>query len=360
MARQKTKMDPSDASLSAVEQALNLDLAADAPAGADAPKAKVAAPEIKLPNISDTGLTLPKIDAERPVAQAAAPEIQSRPVVAPDTARVANDDRRDTATLVRAFAVRPSRKAYWMAGLASLAWVGAIAYLLFTRYGQLPGGITDALTAYGPAGWMALAFGTVAPVMFFFVLAGLYTRTQEMRLVSRAMTDAALRLAEPELVASDSIVSLSQAIRREVAAMGDGIERAVARAGELETIVRGEISTLERAYADNEIRLRSLIDELVTQRESVVGNSERVRLAITGAHENLSKDLEVASRSIADAVSVAGDRVTSSLGDKGEQITRALGQAGDRMVDEITGRGNDLVDRLQITSTDVSDKLAHA
>ena len=61
----------------------------------------------------------------------------------------------------------------------------------------------------------------------------------------------------------------------------------------LETIVRGEISTLERAYADNEIRLRSLIDELVTQREAVVGNAERVKLAISGAHDGLAKDLDL-------------------------------------------------------------------
>ena len=48
-----------------------------------------------------------------------------------------------------------------------------------------------------------------------------------------------------------------------VAAVGDGVERALARAGELETLVRGEIATLERAYSDNEIRIRSLVDELV-------------------------------------------------------------------------------------------------
>ena len=43
-----------------------------------------------------------------------------------------------------------------------------------------------------------------------------------------------MRLAEPEGVARDSIVTVGQAIRREVAAMGDGVERALARAGELE------------------------------------------------------------------------------------------------------------------------------
>ena len=35
-------------------------------------------------------------------------------------------------------------------------------------------------------------------------------------------------------------------------AMGDGIERAIARAGELETLVANEVAALERAYSDNE------------------------------------------------------------------------------------------------------------
>ena len=42
-------------------------------------------------------------------------------------------------------------------------------------------------------------------------------------------------------VATESIVSVGQAIRREVAAMGDGVdERALARAGELESLVHNE------------------------------------------------------------------------------------------------------------------------
>ena len=61
-------------------------------------------------------------------------------------------------------------------------------------------------------------------------------RANEMRLTARSMTEVAIRLAEPETVATEQVVSLSQAIRREVASLGDGIERALARASELETI----------------------------------------------------------------------------------------------------------------------------
>ena len=47
------------------------------------------------------------------------------------------------------------------------------------------------------------------------------------------MAEMAVKLADPQSFASDQVVNLSGAIRREIASMGDGIERALARAGEL-------------------------------------------------------------------------------------------------------------------------------
>ena len=115
----------------------------------------------------------------------------------------------------------------------------------------------------------------VGPVVFFFIIAGLMRRTQEMRLTTRAMAEIAARLAEPETIATEQVVSLSHAIRREVASMGDGIERSLARASELESIVRNEVGNLERSYAGNERRIRGMIDELANEREAIVSNAER-------------------------------------------------------------------------------------
>ena len=122
-------------------------------------------------------------------------------------------------------------------------------------------------------------------------------------MVSRTMTEVALRLAEPENIAKESVVTVSQAIRREVAAMGDGIERALARASELEVLVHNEVASLERSYTDNELRVRRLIDELVTEREAIVQNAERVRQAIRGSHDSFSADLA----GITDQIAVAAD-----------------------------------------------------
>jgi hypothetical protein len=72
----------------------------------------------------------------------------------------------------------------------------------------------------------------VGPLALFFATASLSRRSHEMRLTARSMSQVAIRLAEPEAMAAEQVVTLSQAIRREVASMGDGMERALARASE--------------------------------------------------------------------------------------------------------------------------------
>ncbi len=246
--------------------------------------------------------------------------------------------------------MRPSRTPYVLAGIGSLLWLGALGLYATTRWG-LPLTPDQSIVPLVTTPEAALVgFAALAPLVVMFVLAQLYIRGQEMRSVARSMTQVALRLAEPETAGSEGFVSLSQAIRREVAAMGDGIERALARAGELETLVHSEIATLERAYGENEIRIRALIDELVTQREAILANAERVRSSITGSHESLRDDLLAASTRIADAVGQAGERVTQTLGEKAEEITGALTRTGDQMIDGITLRGGELIERLTTTT----------
>jgi len=75
------------------------------------------------------------------------------------------------------------------------------------------------------------------------------------------------------------MVTVGQAIRREVAAMGDGVERAIARAGELETLVANEVAALERAYSDNEVRIRALLQGHRPPARHLVGQAEQVRSA---------------------------------------------------------------------------------
>jgi hypothetical protein len=197
---------------------------------------------------------------------------------------------------------------------------------------------------------VGLAAGFVAPVTMFFVIASMLSRAQEMRLVGQSMAQIAIRLAEPETVARDSIVNVGQAVRREVAAIGDGVERALARASELEGIVSNEVAALERAYADNETRMRSLIDGIVSQRETLVGHADQVKSALSNVHVDLSHEISAVSDMVAEQVNEASQRITEALAEKGEHIARALQASGDTMIAAVGDKGGDLLERLEQAS----------
>ncbi len=178
-------------------------------------------------------------------------------------------------------------------------------------------------------------------------------RAQDLRLAASSMTQAALRLAEPESTATAQITTVGQAVRREVNAIGDGLERALSRAGELEVMVHNEVNSLERTYADNELRMRALIEELANQRNAVVTNSDRVREAISDVHSGFSQQLDEVGSSFVDKLRITGGDITQSIAGQGDQLTNALKEQSERFETTIDNRRTDLVASLD----DSTEKL---
>ncbi len=263
--------------------------------------------------------------------------------------RPANDDRANVGQMLQALHQRPaSRAPFVLATIATIAWIAGAVALAFMFRPELQGLFQTPRT--GAAVAIGAVVAVILPVIVFYVLAHLMRRSQEMRAVAESMAEVALRLAQPETLASESVMSVGQAIRREVAAMGDGVERALARAAELESLVHNEVSSIERAYNDNEVRIRGLLSDLANQRETLVAQAEHVRTAISSVHLDLSHDITSVGDLVADKVQEVAQRVTRSLTEKGEYITLALGHAGDSMIDALSERGSSLLERLESTS----------
>src|SRR5690242_7423289 len=270
--------------------------------------------------------------------------------------RAANDDRVGIGQIVQTLRHRSSRVPYIAAGAAAIIWAAVCIASLYA---------IDMQSVFGTAhvgftGMVAIASAIAVPAVFFFVLAHMFNRAQDMRVVAESMAEVAMRLAQPETAARESIVTVGQAIRREVAAMGDGVERALARAAELEALVHNEVSALERAYNDNEVRIRDLLTELTNQRETLVNQAEQVRNAIASVHLDLAHDITSVGDLVADKVNEVAQRVTRSLTEKGEHITLALGHAGDSMIDALSERGSTLLDRLETTSDKATTAISSA
>jgi hypothetical protein len=180
----------------------------------------------------------------------------------------ANDDAPSIGGLIFALQQQPSRRPFQLAAGASGGWLAVGALL---AWAMLASDVAPSATM------MAVAAATIGlPIALFWFLALLAWRTQELKLMSSAMTEVAVRLAEPDRAAEQSAASLGQAVRRQVSFMNEAISRALGRAGELEALVHNEVAALEKSYSENEHKIKGLIQELVGERHALVSTTDKV------------------------------------------------------------------------------------
>ena len=250
-------------------------------------------------------------------------------------ATAANDDLPSIGGLIFALQQKPSKSPFLVALAVSLVWFvvgGFFAYGLISTQVAGPGGLSGLLA--NPSALTA-ALTILVPIAIFWFLALLVWRAQELRLMASAMTEVAVRLAEPDKLAEQSVASLGQTIRRQVAAMNDAISRAIGRAGELEALVHNEVAALERSYSDNELRVRGLISELASEREALSNNSQRVSESLRGVGQEIARNLSAASSSIDQKLAERGMQLTELLvarsKEAADQVERAQSKVQEHM-----------------------------
>lgn len=192
----------------------------------------------------------------------------------------ANDDGPTIGGLIFALEQKPSNKPFQYAAIFSALWamvgIGIGGLHLFNELGR---GVSLAMTLASPQALFTIA-AVALPIGVVWFLALLAWRAEELRLRSTTMTEVAVRLAEPDRMAEQSVASLGQSVRRQVSFMNDAVSRALGRAGELEALVHSEVASLERAYEENEQRIRGLIQELSGERHALLNTSERVAVTL--------------------------------------------------------------------------------
>jgi len=229
-------------------------------------------------------------------------------------ARVAaNDDVPSIGGLIFALHAKPSQKPMQIAAIASIAW-GLVSVLL--GWAMLAPELQRAPTFLEmltrPTA-ITLAATVILPIALFWFIALLVWRAQELRLMSSAMTEVAIRLAEPDRMAEQQIASVGQAVRRQVNHMNEAVSRALGRAGELEALVHNEVASLERSYTQNENRIRTLLEELAGERNALLNTSERVSFSL----KELGGDIPA---------------LVDKLSDQQVKLARFIEQAGQNLV----------------------------
>ncbi len=266
-------------------------------------------------------------------AYAKGTEAAAMPRLTLQDALPANDDYRvSVAEMLEPLEQPPGLLPYLAAAVFSLLWLGGAIYLL------VPGGEGAAFAPSSGSMIMAV-LGALFPVLFLFALAMLYRRMQQMQRAAQVMAQVAARLGEPETLGAERVMTLGQAVRREVSSIGDGIERAVARASELESVVHGEVTALERSYAENEYKMRSLVNELAAEREAIMATADRIRATVEGAQSSFSTDIEQATGAITGVIDEVGLRIRGSFSERQEDLVRALEGAAQQISTLIEEKG---------------------
>lgn len=188
----------------------------------------------------------------------------------------ANDDVPSIGGLIYALEQKPSNKIFRIAAIGSAVWtvVGLIVGALTLAPDWQAGQPLTSLLLHPTTFYTATAI--IAPIAIIWLLALLSWHIASLALKSATMSEVAIRLAEPDRTAEQSIASLGQAVRRQVSFMNDAVSRALGRAGELEALVHNHVAELERSYEQNERRIRELINELGGERHALLDTSTNV------------------------------------------------------------------------------------
>ena len=103
--------------------------------------------------------------------------------------------------MLRALQNRPARTSYFVAAIFSGAWIVGCLALSWAYLGD----VSAALGSNHSPLAILIGLGTAAllPIIFFFGVAHMAWRSQELRLITQSMAQVAMRLAEPESVARE-------------------------------------------------------------------------------------------------------------------------------------------------------------
>jgi len=356
MANTPKKQEQTDDVLAALEEALSAQNKESVAPEAGAKTSDAKPTGGKSPDVSSSVMTAPKtsdpLAAESPDAKERTGTRTKLPLGA------ANDDRQTVGQILAKMHRTPSRTPYLIAAGVSVLW--AVGQLLYARarYAEEFAAMRGISQFFDQPFFVPLIAMIALPIVGFFAFAAFYRRSQQMHFVASAMAEITSRFAEPEGIASDAFVSVGQQIRREVAALGDGMERAVARAAELETVVRAEVATLERAYDENEARVRALVENLQSERDSIVTHGQRLQESIINVHQAFNLDVEGVAEKVNNSINEMTNRVIDNFITQTHSARAHINAAGDEVVHAFLGRSQEAADNLAQIGNEISNAIA--
>lgn len=196
--------------------------------------------------------------------------------------------------------------ALFVAALASLVWIAAVAAFCWARY-SLPDNPGDAIdvvgTRIGTDDWMFIAAAILGPLLLIWVIAWLMRRTAELKHQSQNLANAALRLTQ--------VAQTAEATGRPTAlgAIGEVT-------GDTPRHLRREVERATHAISALHSQMRAIEEALSTQASNIDDVAERA--------EKRAKYIATTLRAEREAL----ERVTGNQGSAAPAESASLGAVG--------------------------------
>ncbi len=196
--------------------------------------------------------------------------------------------------------------ALFVAALASLVWIAAVAAFCWARY-SLPDNPGDAIdvvgTRIGTDDWMFIAAAILGPLLLIWIIAWLMRRTAELKHQSQNLANAALRLTQ--------VAQTAEATGRPTAlgAIGEVT-------GDTPRHLRREVERATHAISALHSQMRAIEEALSTQASNIDDVAERA--------EKRAKYIATTLRAEREAL----ERVTGNQGSAAPAESASLGAVG--------------------------------
>lgn len=260
----------------------------------------------------DKALRLPKAPGEQHLAK-----------ISP-----ANENNPGAALMLARLRRRPSFKPYGLiATVVTALWSGGWFF-----------DFVSSLGAAAPVDGKLQALALLIVPVIVWPAAYMLWRAADMRQVSEAMFQSAMRLVHPQDVATEGLTTIAQAVRCEVDLLVGGVEDAVQRAVVLEEIVHKEIAALERVFGGNEERIRSLVSGIENQRSAL----QAATLLISVDTNPLINQLENGTRKL--------DTIMASAQDTLDRL-----EGGLHTMDDFSQRAHATISEIGVQTTHMED-----
>lgn len=263
--------------------------------------------------------------------------------------KAANDDK-NTPPFSQIFPKHSPFGIYVTSAIISMLWLGGS--FSFTYYIWENSHKAFAEFMMTPAGLSSIGY-SLLPVALIGLFAKLFKNSKDLTSMIKSLVSSQLNVPAP---ASD-FAKISRHISYEVDNMDKGLQKTFERASELETLVHGEVQYLERAYSENEDKIRKLMAMLANERQAILDHADRVKSTLQLTSNEISTDLSEVTDKISLNIEAIAERLSQKLNEKTkfmlDNLQAISGSLTGDLIEDINDKGTTYLDQLDMIFANV-------